>query len=84
MSYMSTGHVNFGLSEPGQLAMGSLNICTVSFLMCIRPVSAETIVRLLAIGVLIEEAQDLFVEGERKLATTERVLRHRTATGLRL
>lgn len=83
VTYMSTGHANFGLSEPGQLAMVSLNLCTVSFLMCIHPVSAETVVRLLAINELIVGAQNLFVEGERQLATAEEVLRHRINSGLR-
>jgi len=74
--------MNFGLSEPGQMALGFLNICTVSFLMCIRPITFETILRLLAIGQLIDDAQESFAEGERMLDEAEGLRRHRIITGL--
>jgi hypothetical protein len=82
-SYMSTGHVNFGLSEPGQLAMGSLNLCTVTFLTCIHPASPEMLVRMTAIHHLIDAAQDSFVEGERLVSEAEDLLQHRINTGTR-
>jgi hypothetical protein len=77
IEYMSSGHVNFGFSEPGQLALNSLVLCTDLFLMCTSPVTPEIVVSMQAIQGLLENAANSFAHAEQMVDEAEEKFQRR-------
>lgn len=69
--YLSSGHVNFGLSDPGQLALNSLNLCTGLLVLSADPPELSDLVALMAIKQLTDEANQAFADAENSLRAAE-------------
>ena len=70
-SYLSSGHVNFGLADPGQLALNSLSLCTALLVLSASPPELSDLVAVMAIRQLIDEADQAFVDAENSVRAAE-------------
>jgi Family of unknown function (DUF5677) len=70
-TYVSSGHVNFGLADPGQLALHSLQLCTTLLILCEKPLASSDLVALMAIQGLIDKADHAFADAEKSIQDAE-------------
>jgi hypothetical protein len=69
--YMMTGPMNFDLAEPAQMALISLYQSTVSLLLSVEDVSPRDLLALMAMERLVDDAVEVFGQGEDSVSRAE-------------
>jgi hypothetical protein len=71
VTYLSTGHTNAGLADPGQLALISLTQCTVSLLLCTQTIRPQNLISTMVIQAMLEPAHEAFMRGHDSVTAAE-------------
>ena len=71
VTYLSAGRMNFGLADPGQLALHSLQLCTTHLLFCAGSPRPADLVCVKAIQGLVDRVDEDFAAAEQSVYAAE-------------